>query len=151
MARSTENFWSQNVVPSDCTTYSSHRSRCEDIGPNPVSREVALGWSRPEAPEHWSKWEQLSFSTSSIYRRCSPTNCSHEVWQTVISAEMRSKVLNQMHDSSLCGGHLAVKTTLSRIKQRFWCYGLRSNVGQYYNQCTRCVARSTAGKIRKTE
>ena len=62
---------------------------------------------------------------------------------------MRTEVLHQLHDSPLSGGHFAAEKTLSRIKQRFWWPGLRASVEKYIAKCTRCAARSTAGKSRK--
>ena len=91
----------------------------EDLGPNPISREVALGWSCPEALELWSIWEYLAMANRVLYRKWIPSNRDHEIWQAVIPSTMRAEVLYQLHDSPLSRGHFAEKN-LSRIKRRFW-------------------------------
>ena len=121
----------------------------EDLGPNPIPREVALEWSCPEALELWSNWDQLALANRVLYRKWKPSNREREIWQAVVPSTMRAEVLYQLHDSPLSGGHFAAEKTLSRIKQRFWWPGLRSSVEKYIAKCTRCAARSTAGKGRK--
>ena len=121
----------------------------EDLGPNPIPREVALGWSCPEALELWSNWDQLALANRVLYRKWKPSYREREIWQAVVPSTMRAEVLHQLHDSPLSGGHFAAEKTLSRIKQRFWWPGLRSSVEKYTAKCTRCAARSTAGKSRK--
>ena len=121
----------------------------EDLGPNPIPREVALGWSCPEALELWSNWDQLVLANRVLYRKWKPSNREREIWQAVVPSTMRAEVLHQLHDSPLSGGHFAAEKTLSRIKQRFWWPGLRSSVEKYIAKSTRCAARSTAGKSRK--
>ena len=93
----------------------------EDLGPNPIPREVALEWSCPEPLELWSNRDQLA-------RKWKPSNREREIWQAVVPSTMRAEVFHQLHDSHLSGGHFAAEKTLSRIKQRFWWPGLRSSV-----------------------
>ena len=121
----------------------------EDLGPNPIPREVALEWSCPEALELWSNWDYLALANRVFYRKWKPSNREHEIWQAVVPSTMRAEMLYQLHDSPLSGGHFAVEETLSRLKKRFWWPGLRSSVENYIAKCTRCTARSTAGKGRK--
>ena len=121
----------------------------ENLGPNPIPREVALTWSCPEALELWSNWEHLALANRVLYKRWDPGNRGREIWQAVVPASMRDEILYQLHDSPLSGGHFAVEKTMSRIKQRFWWSGLRPSVEKYIAKCTRCAAWSTAGKTRK--
>ena len=120
----------------------------ENLGPNTIFREIALTWSCPEAPELWSNWEHLAFANRVLYRKWDPGNRGREMWQAVVPANMRIEILYQLHDSPLSGGHFAAEKTMSRIKQRFWWPGLRPSVEKYIAKCTRCAARSTAGKRR---
>ena len=121
----------------------------ENLGPNPIPREIALTWSCPEALELWSNWEHLALANRVLYKRWDPGNRGREIWQAVILASMRNEILYQLHDSPLSGGHFAVEKTMSRNKQRFWWPGLRPSVEKDKAKCTRCAARSTAGKSRK--
>ena len=41
----------------------------ENLGPNPIPREVALTWSCPEALEVWSSWEHLALANRVLYRK----------------------------------------------------------------------------------
>ena len=85
----------------------------DDLGPNPIPREVALEGSCPEALELWSNWDQLALANRVLYRKWKPSNLEHEVWQAVVSSTMRADVLYQLHDSPLSGGHFAADKTLS--------------------------------------
>ena len=86
----------------------------EDLGPNPIPREVALEWSCPEALELWSNWDQLALANRVLYRKWKPSNREREIWQAVVPSTMRAEVLHQLHDSPLSGGHFAAEKTLSR-------------------------------------
>ena len=121
----------------------------ENIGPNPIPREVALTWSCPEALELWSNWEHLVLANRVLYKKGDPRNRGREIWQAVVPVSMQNEIMYQLHDSPLSGGHFAVEKTMSRNKQRFWWPWLRSSVEKYIAKCTRCAAKSTAGKSRK--
>ena len=52
----------------------------EDLGPNPIPREVALEWSCPEALELGSKCGQVALANRVLYRKWKPCNREHEIW-----------------------------------------------------------------------
>ena len=121
----------------------------EDLGRNPFPREVAQEWKCPDALELWSNWDKLALANRVLYRKWTPSNRNQETWQAVVPSAMRAEVLYQLHDSPLSGGHFAVEKTMSRIKQRFWWLGWRSSIEKHIAKCTRCAARTTAGKGRR--
>ena len=49
----------------------------EELGPNPIPREVALEWSCPEAVELWSNWDKLALANRVLYRKLKPSNREH--------------------------------------------------------------------------
>ena len=125
-------------------------SNCS-FGKNPISKEESLSWRNLEALELWSSWEDLATSNGVLYRKWKPSNRVNECWQAIIPKEMRNKILYQLHDSPMSGGHLGVKKTLARIKQRFWWPLLKTSAEKHIANCDRCAARSTAGIKRKAE
>ena len=107
---------------------------------------------REEASEYGTEMLRL---WSSWYRFAYKDWASHYRWQTagneadsllpVIPWGLRADALQQLHDSPLSVGHMAVEKTLDRIRQRFWWPGMRQDVERYIEVCKPCAARRTQG------
>ena len=121
------------------------------FGKNPISKEQALSWGNLEALALWSNWEDLATSNGVLYRKWKPSDRVKECWQAIIPKDIRNKILYQIHDSPMNGGHCGVEKTLARIKQRFWWPSLKTSVEKHIANFDRCAARSTAGIKRKAE
>ena len=118
----------------------------ESLGENPISKDDAMTWGKPEAVELWTKWEELATSNGLLFKRWKPSNRATEVWQALVPESMRQEVLYHLYDAPTSGGYFVVEKTLTRIKQRFWWPFMRSNVERHTANCDRSAARSTAGK-----
>ena len=122
----------------------------KNLGPNPNPREVTLEWNCPEALEFCSNWDKLALANRLLYRKWTPSDRNHEMWQAVVpSAAKRIEVWYKLHIFLLSGGHFAVEKTMWRTKQRFPWPGWRSSVEKHIAKETRCAARTTAGNGRK--
>lgn len=58
----------------------------------------------------------------------------------VIPKSKREFVLKQLHDSK-SAGHLGIKKTLQKLRERHYWYRLRSNVENWCNACDVCNSR----------
>ena len=66
--------------------------------------------------------------------------------QFVVPISLREKVLEQLHDSKISGGHFAFQKTLDRARQRFWWPNMRKDIERKCENCLTCQSRSTSGK-----
>ncbi|KAK3885216.1 hypothetical protein Pcinc_010560 [Petrolisthes cinctipes] len=61
-------------------------------------------------------------------------------WQLVVPKKLRSKILNESHNQ-ITSGHLGVKKTLSRLRQKFYWMGMRQDVEEWCQACNVCCAK----------
>ncbi|KAK3893289.1 hypothetical protein Pcinc_002845 [Petrolisthes cinctipes] len=61
-------------------------------------------------------------------------------WQLVGPKKLRSKILNESHNQ-ITSGHLGVKKTLSRLRQRFYWMGMHQDVEEWCRACDVCCAK----------
>ena len=55
--------------------------------------------------------------------------------QIVVPSKLRGKVLQQLHD---CSGHLGLKKTLGKLKQRFYWPGYEGDTEVHVQECKQC-------------
>ena len=72
------------------------------------------------------KWDVLGTSISN--------------WQAVVPLALRRQVLKFCHDVS-ASGHLGVKKTLNKVRQRFYWPGLQNDVNNYLEGCQAFLRR----------
>ncbi|MEL7181406.1 MAG: reverse transcriptase domain-containing protein, partial [Pseudomonadota bacterium] len=109
--------------------------------------------TREEASEHgtemirlWSSWDRFAYRDGVLHYRWQTTGNEADRLLPVIPWRLRLDALQQLHDSPVSGGHMAVEKTLDRIRQRFWWPGMRQDVERYIEVCKPCAARRTQGK-----
>ncbi|CAG2240186.1 unnamed protein product [Mytilus edulis] len=117
----------------------------------------------PEVKFYWSKLNSLilvngSFYSSSLfgtegrsrtkgqrnreqclYRKWESYNGKHYDIHIVLPANFKRFVLNQVHNI-VTGGHLGVRKTLSKIKQRYFWYKMRQDVKFWCTKCDICAS-----------
>ena len=89
---------------------------------------------------YWYRWESLVIEDDILYRKWENEYENHVELQIVVPQSLREFVLRQLHDS-VGGGHLGVKKTLSKVRKRFFWYGLRTDVEKWCARCAACSAR----------
>ena len=67
----------------------------------------------------WSQWERLSLRDGVLYRRWESEAGDEVRWQLVIPSSLRKDVLHKLHTKETAG-HLGIKKTLGRVKERFF-------------------------------
>jgi hypothetical protein len=89
---------------------------------------------------YWAQWDVMRLSNGLLQRKWVTPDGIVKYWQTVLPKNMRKEVLRETHDS-LAGGHLGVKKTLSRLRQRFYWIGMRQDVEEWCRSCDVCCAK----------
>ena len=64
---------------------------------------------------------------------------------------VKRSVLEQLHDSKVTGGNLALLKALDRTRQRFLWPMMRRDIDNWIKICKLCAAQSTAGRNLKAE
>ena len=64
--------------------------------------------------------------------------------QIVIPFCLRAEILQWVHDSGVCGGHLGVEKTFLKAQQRYFWDTMYHDIKQYCVSCTKCAERVRA-------
>ena len=117
------------------------------------TRDISLvkGWvescERPKwhslSSESWfvkslvNQWNRLAVHNDMLVRRWDVlgTNCIY--WQAVAPLSHRKVALKYAHDIK-ASGHLGIKKTLSRLRQKYYWPGLQNDVKLYVGGCEKC-------------
>ena len=94
----------------------------------------------------WSSWDRFAYKDGVLHYRWQTAGNEADRLFPVIPWDLRADALQQLHDSPVSGGHMAVEKTLDRIRQRFWWPGMRQDLEKYIEICKPCAARRTQGK-----
>ena len=72
--------------------------------------------------------------------------CGNRIsWQLVIPPSLRPQVLKSLH-SEKTSGHLGVRKTLSKLKERFYWMGMGNDVRRFCRSCDICASRKPPPK-----
>ena len=96
----------------------------------------------------WNQWERLDIKDKLLVRRWDVTETGQILWQAVVPMKQRRIVLNYAHDIK-ASGHLGIRKTLGRIRQRFYWPGLQNDVRTYVGGCEKCAKRKGPGRIKR--
>ena len=114
--------------------------------------EERPGWEsvspqRPVTMCLMEQWETLRLEEGVLQRRWVDTGRGEDRWLIVVPRARREELLREMHEG-YTGGHLGLKRTLCRLKQRVYWVGLRRDVRDWCRTCKVCAAKK--GPARKT-
>ena len=70
--------------------------------------------------------------------------------QLVVPKSLQDTVLISLH-CNLISGHLGVKKTTNKIKQKFYWYRLKDGVKLWIRNCTVCGARKSNRRVNKSQ
>ena len=84
------------------------------------------------------QWSKLEIVDGVLYRRWIPKSLQREQLQLITPKLVRDKILYQLH-SARAGGHLGVKRTLMKIRQRFFWPRCKRDVERWCQQCDACA------------
>ena len=92
----------------------------------------------------WSQWDTLRIKNN-ILCRLQPHN---EITEVIIPASERRHMLKQCHDEST-SGHLGIRKTLGRLRERYYWPGIRNDVKTYVGGCDTCSRRKAPLKRKR--
>jgi len=90
--------------------------------------------------QYWSQWSTLKYQHGILYRQ-TPNRVGDETLQALIPQSLRTRVMYHMHDHSTAG-HLGMKKTYEKIKERFYWVSCKDDVEKYCKNCDVCQKRS---------
>ncbi|XP_076028468.1 uncharacterized protein LOC143017563 [Oratosquilla oratoria] len=94
------------------------------------------------------QWEALSLRGGILHRRWTHARTGEVSWLVVVPCSRRQELLKEMHEGNT-SGHLGVKRTLEKLRQRVYWVGLRRDVQEWCKTCRVCAAkRGPAHKTR---
>ncbi len=96
----------------------------------------------------WHQFQRFELHDGILVRRWDETDTGSTVFQTVLPTAERRCVLTYSHDDKTAG-HLGIKKTLARVRQRFYWPGLQNDVRTYINGCEICARRKSPTMTKK--
>ena len=112
----------------------------------PSSKEME--GKSPEARHYWLHWSLLALRDGVLYRKFHRKDNTGEHWQLIVPSVHKTQVLRQMHDG-LLSGHLGRRKTREKVLQRYYWYGVRSDVDLWVARCDACESIKPPGRPTK--
>ena len=94
---------------------------------------------------HWSRWDSLHLKQGVLYRKWETADGRDAKLLIVLPNCLINLVLKQLHNS-VTGGHLGVKKTLSKIRDRYIWYKQRADVENWCKLCDVCASKKPPHK-----
>ncbi|CAF4895233.1 unnamed protein product [Pieris macdunnoughi] len=88
---------------------------------------------------YWAQWDSLVLHNGVLCRKWENTRGDASHLQLVVPRSKVRNILEMFHDGS-SGGHLGVKRTLLKIKERFYWIHCREDVEDWIRKCKACAA-----------
>lgn len=89
----------------------------------------------------WTQWNRLQLENIVLYRKWETEDGHDTRWQLVPVSDVPD-VLSALRDAP-SAGHLVVAKTVERVRERFYWYGLQSDVEDWCRQCEKCTKRKS--------
>ncbi|ROT77825.1 hypothetical protein C7M84_003484 [Penaeus vannamei] len=108
------------------------------------------GWPQvtaesPVTKHLWQQWTMLRLENGVLQRRWDDARGRPSYWVVLVPRTLRD-LLHELH-GGITSGHLGVKRTLTRLRQRFYWVGMRRDVQEWCRTCEVCCARN--GPVKK--
>ena len=117
-----------------------------NIGERPSYKEI--GSSGYFLKSLWTQWTRLSIQDNLLVRKWEVIGTDISYWQAIVPLKYRIKILKFSHDIK-ASGHLGIRKTLSKIRQRYYWPGLQNDVRSYVSSCEACLKRKNPNKTLK--
>ncbi|XP_056900058.1 uncharacterized protein LOC130531902 [Takifugu flavidus] len=94
----------------------------------------------PETKALYSQWTSLIIRDGLLHRRWQTPGGHRDIFQLLVSRQLRPRVLQLVH-GSVGAGHFGVTKTLHRLRSRFYWPGCRQDVELYVHRCDPCTVQ----------
>ena len=88
----------------------------------------------------WLEWPRLEVRDDLVVRRFEVLGTDIVWWQAILPLSQRRTVLRYAHDIKP-SGHLGVRKSLNKLRQRYYWPGMRNDVSIYVAGCDKCRRR----------
>ena len=88
---------------------------------------------------YWAQWDSFVLQNGILYRKWEKPNGKEFHLQVVVPKAKVKDVLREVHDG-VSGGHLGVKRTLTKVRERFYWLHCRDDVQDWCRKCSTCAA-----------
>jgi len=89
---------------------------------------------------YWAQWDMLRIQDNILQHKWVNNDGTIQYWQTVVPRSIRSRILEENHNN-VTSGHLGVRKTLSKLRQRFYWIGMRHDVEEWCRTCDTCCSK----------
>lgn len=93
----------------------------------------------PTTKAYWAQWDSLIVQDDVLYRKWESVDGKNNTLQMVIPTDKVASLLKVIHDGS-SGGHLGIKKTLVKIRERFYWVHCREDVENWCRKCVSCAS-----------
>lgn len=121
----------------------------EDNDIRPILNWLKAGTSKPQwsdvaslspaTKSYWAQWDSLTIYNDLLCRKWENTRGNNSHLQLIVPKSRVPNVLKMFHDGT-SGGHLGVKRTLMKVRERFYWNHCRDDVEDWCRKCTSCAA-----------
>jgi len=116
------------------------------------SLTIRPGWKdvsgrSAELKAYWTLWDQMFVEDGVLWRQ-SPQATRDGEKRIVVPPSGRTVLLGMVHDHQTAG-HLGVRKTYARVKQRFYWPGCKTDVGRWCQRCHQCALIKPGGEQRR--
>jgi len=116
-----------------------------------VENSIKPDWSEvskhsPEVKYYWNRLDSFKLKAGVLYKKYESESGDKIFWIIVIPESLKASILQHLHDSAMGGSHLGVKKTLSKVRERYFWFGLRKFVERWCRKCDVCSSRKSPGR-----
>lgn len=113
------------------------------IGTKPKWEDVSRECT--ELKHYWSKWDSLAIKDDILFLKWENDIGNKITWKVVLPEKLRAVALKSLHNAHT-SGHLGIKKTLAKVRDRYFWYGLRRDVENWLRNCTVCGSKKGPSK-----
>lgn len=134
-----DNEWSEDAIKKAQKEDRDLRKIFEwkEVGQKPSWSQVAS--SSPITKSYWAQWDSLEIKDGVLFRKWETPKGDQTTLQLIVPRKQVASLLRYIHDG-VSGGHLGVKKTLEKLRQRFYWIHCREDVEDWCKKCTTCAS-----------
>lgn len=87
---------------------------------------------------YYHLWDTLHLRDNVLYRKWEDVNPNKFEWHIVLPKALLPLVFEQLH-CSVTAGHLGIKKTYEKVKQRFFWYKMKADIEHLVGICDTCA------------
>lgn len=91
-----------------------------------------------EIKQYWSQWDRIKLENGMLHREWHGDRTVTK--QLIIPNALQPEILKMIHDDAV-SGHLGIKRTLARLRNRFYWVNCDAAVAKWCNECQICQTR----------